>query len=185
MVPGVLAQAPPNLERVAEAVGDEQADLRAAALEHRIRRDRRAVDEQCRRTEQFLDGATDPGRGRGDRVEGALRRIGRHRGHLEHADVALRVGEHEVGERATDVDADAPGGRHAGAHAAAFARLRRGAADERGAPCASAGFDGVADGVRRWRIARAADSAGTRSLIFPAAAITARGTRRFHDASIR
>ena len=116
------------------------------------------MHEQCGPPQQFRDRAADAGRGRGDRIECTLRRIGGHCRHLEYLHAPALVGEHEVGERAADVDADAPATQGI-VHARAFARALRG----RGPGAASA----AGRTAWKWR------TGCTCALISFAAAITA------------
>ena len=46
VIPLVLSKAAADFERVPEALGGEERDLRSLALEHGVRRHRRAVDEE-------------------------------------------------------------------------------------------------------------------------------------------
>src|SRR5262249_23006361 len=92
-----------DLQHVAEALGDEEAQSRTGALDQRVDRDGGAVDDDVdlaridavlggQALEAVLDG------------QGEVRRGGRdlEPGHL----AGGRVVEGEVGERATDVDAE-------------------------------------------------------------------------------
>jgi hypothetical protein len=56
------------------------------------------------------------GRGAVQRIEHAARRIGRHARHFRDVN-AGRAGQNEVGERAADIDADAPALRAVAVHA--------------------------------------------------------------------
>jgi hypothetical protein len=88
------------------ALGRQQADLGAFALEQRVGGDGRAVDDRFRLGEEP---AQIGGELRGQErkpVDEPDRRVGRRRGALGDREGALRVDRDEVGERAADVDAD-------------------------------------------------------------------------------
>ena len=111
----VLPQAAADLEGVPKALGGDQADLGALALEERVRRDRRTVHEQGARGEEFPHGHVEiPGQPR-ERRDDAAARVGGDGGHLGNPGCAVCIGQHEIGEGAADIDADAPG-RHRHAH---------------------------------------------------------------------
>jgi hypothetical protein len=97
-VEGVLAGAPPDLEHVAEALGAEQPDDRAAALQQRVQAHRGAVGEPPQARQAV---AGDPG----DGVQHAARRGLGVRQPLADRDRAAVVGD-DVRERPADVDAD-------------------------------------------------------------------------------
>src|SRR5690606_8242332 len=86
----------PDLDHVLEAAVRDQHDAGAAALEQRVRRDRRSVNQQC---------CVAPGT---QRLEGSVhgaRRILRRRGHLRDAQRA--VGHCDgIRERAARIDSD-------------------------------------------------------------------------------
>ena len=110
VVPRVLAQAAPRLEAVAEPSRRQQPDPPALALQQRVGRHGRAVQEERAVAEER--GEREPERRarllqRRDRPRA---RILRHRRHLEHRRPSARVGDHEIGERPPHVDAHAPGG---------------------------------------------------------------------------
>ena len=96
------AGAAPELQHVAEAARGDQPGPGALALEQRVGRRRRAVDERldlAGRDASF-----------GERREHALRLVPRRGRHLGGPDGAGRlVEQHEVGEGAADVDADDDG----------------------------------------------------------------------------
>ncbi len=99
---------PPDLEHVAKAFGRDERDARQLEMdlsEQRVRRDRARVRDE---RDVFR---RDLGEQRAQRVEQAVLRRARRRRHLvpQHPPV---IGERdEVGERAADVDADAPAHR--------------------------------------------------------------------------
>ena len=107
----VLPQAAADLEGVPKALGGDQAHPGALALEERVRRDGRTVHEQGARCEEFPHGhAKVPGEPRERRDDPAARVRGDGR-HLGDPGRAVCVRQHEIGEGAADVDADAPGRR--------------------------------------------------------------------------
>ena len=75
MVPLVLPKATPDLERIAKALGREQADLCALALEHPVGRDRRAMDEEDAIAENIFDRTVQIVRQPLERRENALARV--------------------------------------------------------------------------------------------------------------
>ena len=96
--PGVGARAPAELEGVAEAPGRDHPAAHAAALEHRVGADRRAVDDRLERARVDIE--------RRKPVHEAVRLIGGRGAHLRDAKSARGgVGEQQVGERASDIDA--------------------------------------------------------------------------------
>ena len=98
-----------DLQHVAEALGGDQADARALALEDRVRRDGGAVAD-------FLDrGARQSGLGKqlGEAVDDGARIVVDARRHLLGMDRAVRAEDDDVGEGAADIDTDAECGGHA------------------------------------------------------------------------
>src|SRR3977135_3545504 len=85
MVPLVLPEAAPDLERVAKSLGREQTDLRALSLDHPVGRDRRTVDEESAVAKDILDRAVEIACQTSERGKNALARVCRDRGHLDHA----------------------------------------------------------------------------------------------------
>ena len=102
----LLAQADPQRERVAEALRGQQAGACAAAGEHGVRRDRRAVHDRVDGGDERRDVRAEP---RGDLREPggeADRRVAGRRARLVD-DPAAVLGDHEeVGERPAHVDPD-------------------------------------------------------------------------------
>ena len=95
-------------QQVAKTPGHEQGEPRALALDQRIDRDRRAVDEIGDRVGLH---AMDP-RQSGQALDEAGDRIGRHGGRLPSDQPAgLGVEGREIGEGAADIDADAVTGQ--------------------------------------------------------------------------
>ncbi|HKX00907.1 MAG TPA: hypothetical protein VJX71_00295 [Methylomirabilota bacterium] len=92
-----------DLEHVAEALGHQETEPRAGALDERVHRDRGAVDHE-------VDGARIDAVLVGQPIEPVLDGPGevrRRRRHLQAGDVVrLRVVEGEVGEGSADVDAE-------------------------------------------------------------------------------
>src|SRR5207244_3476070 len=91
----------PDLQHIAEALGDQEAHAAAFVLHHRVRRDGAAMEDSLYLSriaaslgESFLDAREEP---RGQ--------VSRRRGNLREAKL-LRVGikQHDVRERAADVD---------------------------------------------------------------------------------
>ena len=125
MVPLILADAATDLQRIAEALGRQHADLGALLLQDRVGRHRRAVHEQravaqeCGQRDIELLGR------KPQNAQHAFAGIGRNRGRLEDAHGAGRVAQHHVGEGAAHVDADAPGGDEA--HSGSWGGRRGGA----------------------------------------------------------
>ena len=102
----------PHLDHIAKALGGDQADGRAGPLDHRVGDQRGAVHDavqiggvEIRLLQQAIDAGDD-----------RLARIVRCRQQLAGVDeIAPRIVQHEVGERAADIDADAnsaPGHRY-------------------------------------------------------------------------
>jgi hypothetical protein len=88
------------------ALGRQEADLGAFALEQRVGGDGRAVDDRVRLGEEP---AQIGGKLRGQEREPVDQpdgRVGRRRGALGDREGALRVDRDQVGERAADVDTD-------------------------------------------------------------------------------
>ena len=107
--PGVVERRPHlprDLEQVAETLGRDEAAARDLALDDRVRRDRRRVDDEA-----DVGGANAAlGERALDRSHEPVRRVGRRGQHLRDRDAArLLVDEGGVGERAADVDRDADG----------------------------------------------------------------------------
>ena len=115
MVPDILTQPAPDLQRVAKAVGGEQAEPRPLALEQRVGGDRRTMDEDFAAAQKAGRLVSEGTRRALDRVDHARRRIGRCGRRLEREHASVRGGNDQVGERAADVDAHAEGcvGHHA------------------------------------------------------------------------
>ena len=86
----------PQLEHVAEALRRHERRARAAALEHRVRRHRRAVHD-------LLELAAPVAEQLGDAVDDGHVVRGRRREHLAVGELARRELEQHVGERAADV----------------------------------------------------------------------------------
>ena len=108
MVPLILPEAAPDLERVAKSLGREQTDLRALSLDHPVGRDRRTVDEEGAVPKYILDRAVEIACQPLECSKNALARVCRNRGHFDDVADGPTVGQDKIGERATDVDADAP-----------------------------------------------------------------------------
>ena len=92
-----------QLEHVAEALGDEEAEAGAGALDERVHRDGGAVHHRAdlAGVDAVLVGQTPQPRAH------RLREVGRRRRHLEPEQLAgPRVEDGEVGEGATDIDAE-------------------------------------------------------------------------------
>ena len=103
-----------QLEKIAEAGGDQEPDAGAAALDERVGRDRAAVG---------VDHPPPPGLGGGQRVaqlvdagEDTLSGMRRGRGHLDAADRAVAGIEDEVGKGATDIGPEIASGRSQRGH---------------------------------------------------------------------
>ncbi len=105
VVVGLLARAVAQRERVAEALGREQAGARALAGQHGVRRDRRAVHDELEgggepleRQVELRGEIGEPGHDAARGIVGGAARLVHEAGALAH--------EQEVGERPADVDAD-------------------------------------------------------------------------------
>ena len=109
MVPLILPEAAPDLERVAKSLGREKTDLCALSLEHPVGRDRRTVDEEGAVPKYILDRAVEIACQTLERSKNALAGVRRYRGHFDDATDGPTVGQDQIGERAADVDADTPG----------------------------------------------------------------------------
>ena len=109
VVPRVLAQAAAGFEAVAEPGRRQQPDAPALALQQRVGRHRRAVQEERAVAEERREREPERFARLLQRRDRPRARILRHRRHLEHRRPPARVGDHEIGERAADIDADAPG----------------------------------------------------------------------------
>jgi hypothetical protein len=94
---------PPHLQDVAEPLGRHERRPRAAALEDRVRRDRRRVHDvldRRRRHARLVEQREDP-------VDDAPRVVAGRRQHLLRPHRAVASEQDDVGERSADVDADA------------------------------------------------------------------------------
>ena len=92
-----------DLEQVAEPVGRDEAAARDLALDDRVRRDRRRVEDEA----DLRRGRLAVGERPLDRVHEALGRVGRRREHLRDRDPpGLLVDQGGIGERAADVDGE-------------------------------------------------------------------------------
>ena len=99
-----------ELENVAESLGREQARDRAVALDDGVGADGRAVNDAAALGNQGFFGTTQLLARQCDAAENALEWVLPVAQRLEHLDRAvLFVGDRDVGERATDVDADPVG----------------------------------------------------------------------------
>ena len=105
VVPVVLHPSlPAQTEEIGESLGDDERERAALLFEDHVGGERRAVDDprhvaRCHaRAAQYMPDALD---------DSDARVVGRGR-HLVDVEVAVGVGEHDVGERAADVDADEP-----------------------------------------------------------------------------
>ena len=110
MVEGVGAKAAACLQEVPEAAGDQHPHPRPAALQHGVGGDGGAVQEQRAARQQAPDIHPERTRGVLQHVQHPAARVRRHRRRLEYVEPSGRVHEHHVGEGASDVDGDAPGG---------------------------------------------------------------------------
>ena len=94
-----------QLEHVAQAARRDERRARALALEQRVGDDRRRVGEE----RDVARGDTAARERGGERVQHAAGEVARRRRHLDDArGAAGLVHQDDVGERAADVDADAP-----------------------------------------------------------------------------
>ena len=110
VIPRILAQAAPRFEAVAETLRRQQANPRPLAFEQGVGGHGGAVQEKLAVAQELCHRLVERGAGRNQRIDHALARIGGHRRHLEHVGAALAVGNDKIGERAADIDADAPRG---------------------------------------------------------------------------
>ena len=107
LLPGEVVEArhaqAADLEDVAEALGGEEARAGALPLQDRVGGDRGAVDDLAdhRRVEPLL--REEPA----DALHDATAQVVRRRRDLRREDAALLGEEHDIGERAADIDADA------------------------------------------------------------------------------
>ncbi len=110
-IEGERHAAAPDLEHVAEALGHQQRDARAAMLDDRIEADGGAMHQQADRIRREPGGCKQCGETLGHRA----RRIGG-RARLLVVDERgqVRMEQHEIGEGAADVDADAGFARRLG-----------------------------------------------------------------------
>jgi len=88
------------------SLGGEEPDLRALALEQRIGRDGRAMNDRFGAREELGKVDAELIGQEPEPVEEAFGRIGRRRGALGDGERALLVDGDEVGEGAADVDPD-------------------------------------------------------------------------------
>jgi hypothetical protein len=100
VVAGFLA----DLDGIAKALGGQQADLAAGALDDGVGDQRRAVHHRMQRDGGQSGLLQQPRDARGDRFGGI---VGRGEALAGRDQVAGGVVQHEVGERAADIDADA------------------------------------------------------------------------------
>jgi hypothetical protein len=103
----VVLQTFAHLDDVAMARGRQQAELRALALDQRVGRHRRAVDDALGIGEQGREIAAERLRQQAQPVHDPFGRIGRGRGGLGQDRPAALVDRDEIGEGAADIDADA------------------------------------------------------------------------------
>jgi hypothetical protein len=100
----VVAGLAADLDHVAKSLGGDQADGRAGALDHRVGHQRGAVHDAVQlgsRNIRLAQDARDAG-------DDCLARIVRRREQLAGMDeIAARIVQHEIGEGAADIDADA------------------------------------------------------------------------------
>jgi hypothetical protein len=106
MIPRILADAAPDLETVAEACGCQHPDLRSLALQHGVCRDGRAVHEPAAVGEEIAHRQPEPCGRCVHRVQHAPTGIAGDRRHLEDLDRSIRLLDHKVGKRASDIDAN-------------------------------------------------------------------------------
>ena len=109
VVPLVFPQATADFQRVAEALRRQQADPRALAFQHPVRRDGGTVHEQHAIPQQLRHRAGQHVRRSAQRRQHALAGIGRDRGHLGHHATPGGVRQHQVGESSADIHPDPPG----------------------------------------------------------------------------
>ena len=102
----VVLQALAHLQNVAMAFGGQQPDPRALALEQRIGRDRRAVDDALGLGEQCVRADAQSGGEARQTIHDAKRLIGRGGRRLGERHPARGVDRDQIGEGAADVDAD-------------------------------------------------------------------------------
>jgi len=126
VVPHVRAQAAADLEAVAKAVGGDQADPGALALEQRVGRDGRAVDQPLAVAQQRGGVPAECTRRTGNRIEHPFGGIARCAGRLERQDATALVRHHQIGEGAADVHADAQGRDERLDHGSRSFRMDRG-----------------------------------------------------------
>ena len=109
VIPRILAQATAGFETVAEPPGGQQADARALAFEQRVGGNRGAMQEELAIAEKLFHRLVERGAGGIQRRDHAFAGIGGYRRDLEHIGPPLTVGNNQIGKRAADIDADAPG----------------------------------------------------------------------------
>ena len=125
-VPDLLLVDPPHLDLVAVAFGDEQPGGRAVHLDHRVVGSGGAVDHDVEPLAQLTDVEPEAFGQLGKAVHHADRLVVERRRHLVEHDVAGGGDADDVGEGATDVDADAvAAGPVRGQRAAARCSTRR------------------------------------------------------------
>src|SRR5439155_13937926 len=102
----MLAVAAPQLDDVAEAAGRDQAGVRAAVLQHRVRDDSRPEHDHFGLTQKTLEVQVVLAGGLAEPIHDALRLVSWGRRAFRLEDLAGRVTQDEVGEGPTDVDPD-------------------------------------------------------------------------------
>ena len=117
-IPDVLLEAAADVDLVAVALRGEQAGLRAVHLDHRVVGGGGAVHDEIGAREERSRVEAVAAREQLDSVHDAAALVVERSRHLEQLDSAVGQREDEVGERATDVDADPE------AHLYALARSR-------------------------------------------------------------
>jgi hypothetical protein len=88
------------------ALGGQEADRGALALEQRVGRDGRSVHDRLGQGEQPVQVGAELGGQESEPVDQTQRRVGRRRGALGDDERAELVDRDQVGEGAADVDAD-------------------------------------------------------------------------------
>src|SRR5581483_3551956 len=95
-----------DMDRVLVAFRRDEADLRALALDQRVRADGRAVRQHLDLPAELLEREAEALRGDLHRLEHPFGEVGRRGGRLRGGDAAVAVEHDAVGEGAADVDAD-------------------------------------------------------------------------------
>src|SRR5690606_33726111 len=110
VVPGILAEAAPYFDCVAETIGGYQSHARALGLKRGVGGYGRAMNEMCHTTQKCRDLQSVEGSGAVHCIQNRCCRVCGGTGYLEHVELARRASHDHVGERPPDIYAYTPSG---------------------------------------------------------------------------